>query len=614
MKKLIFIILSVVLINTLCSLSFASFRKGPYLQNVTENSITICWQTDGSTTGTVYYGIGNTNLSETDNTVANFHEVTLNGLTSETEYQYYVTAGADTSSTNTFSTAVSPGSDFSFVAHADNQPINTTTTAHEEAVSKIESLSPRFVVSAGDMWQTNDSNHVQTFFDIESDLLKKITLFPARGNHEYINLPLNPDRFEQYLSLPTNLVADDADAYYSFDYGNSHFLFINTEPEVGYGTASAQYAAIVSDLDSANANADIKHIFVVMHRAAHSNGTRHGSNENRNLSSVLGPLFVEHNVDIVFQGHDHMYERFHPEGTDGPLTLSGNHSVANPDRITEGVTYVVTGGGGSSLDNVPSAPTTETNATPNLTSRIAKITYEVMQVDVSGNEIEVIVYCVNEDINRNGILDSGEDCDGDGILDTNGSAILDKFTINKSSDIPSCPSLYYWNGADFERSGFLFPGAIPRENEYTDHIPLRQLMLKDNKFVLQIRETEEEKSFIDMTKLIIVDHEADVDIRNIFLERNFLPNPHVRTYEMWYNSSTGLEVLKQNSKMRTLSPVSAIHSVLKNVKSLLETSDDIYVQMNQGETLELTFPYLPLDDEVRDIIFVGEGYYVPLTP
>ena len=117
-----------------------------------------------------------------------------------------------------------------------------------------------------------------------------------------------------------------------------------------------------------------------------------------------------------------------------------------------------------------------------------------------------------------------------------------------------------------------------------------------------------------MTKLIIVDHEADVDIRNIFLERNFLPNPHVRTYEMWYNSSTGLEVLKQNSKMRTLSPVSAIHSVLKNVKSLLETSDDIYVQMNQGETLELTFPYLPLDDEVRDIIFVGEGYYVPLTP
>jgi hypothetical protein len=614
MKKLIFITLSVVLINTMCSLSFASFRKGPYLQNVTKTSITICWQTDGSTTGTVYYGIGNTNLSETDNTVTNFHEVTLNGLTSETEYQYYVTDGEDTSSTNTFSTAVSPGTDFIFVAYGDNQPINTTTTAHEEVVSKIESLSPMFVVNAGDMWQTNKSNHVQTFFDVESDLLKNITLFPARGNHEYIKLARNPDRFEQYLSLPANLVADDADAYYSFDYGNSHFLFINTEPKVGYGTASAQYAAITTDLDSADANTDIKHIFVVMHRAAHSNGTRHGSSENRNLSSVLGPLFVEHNVDTVFQGHDHMYERFHPEGTDGPLTLSGTHSVAYPDRITEGVTYVVTGGGGSSLHNVPSAPTTEINATPNLTSRIAKKTYEVMQVDVYGNEVQVTVYCVNEDINGNGILDSGEDCDGNGILDTDGSATLDKFTIDKSSDTPSCPSLYYWNGTDFERSDFFFPGAIPRENEYTDHIPLGQLMLKDDKYVLQIRETEEEKSFIDMTKLIIVDHEADVDIRKIFLERNSLPDPHVRTYEMWYNSSTGLEVLKQNSKMRTLTPVSAIHSVLKNVESLLETSDDIYVQMNQGETLELTFPYLPLDDEVRDIIFVAEGYYVPLTP
>lgn len=613
MKKLFFITISVVLIATMCGLSFASFRKGPYLQNVTENSITICWQTDGSTTGTVHYGIGNTNLSETDNTVTNFHEVILNGLTSETEYQYYVTAGADTSSTNTFSTAVSPGTDFRFVAYGDDQSISSTT-AHEEVASKIESLSPRFIGNVGDMWATNDSNDVQTFFDVESDLLKNVTLFPARGNHEYINLARNPDRFEQYLSLPTNLVADNADAYYSFDYGNSHFLFINTEPEVGYGTASAQYTAIVSDLDSADANADIAHIFVVMHRAAHSNGARHGSSENPNLSSVLGPLFVEHDVDIVFQGHDHMYERFHPEGTDGPLTLAGNHSVANPDNITEGVTYIVTGGGGASLDNVPSAPTTETNATPNLTSRIAKKTYEVMQVDVAGNEVEVTVYCVNEDINRNGILDSGEDCDGDGILDTDGSAILDKFTIDKSSVLPSCPSVYFWNGSDFERSGFLFPGAIPRENEYTDHIPLGQLVLKDDKYVLQIRETEEETSFIDMARLIIVDHGDDIDIRNFFLERNSLPNPHVRTYEMWYNSNAGLEILKQNSKTRTLTPVSAVHSVLNNVENLLETSDDIYVQMNQGETLELTFPYLPLDDEVRDIIFVGEGYYVPLTP
>jgi M6 family metalloprotease-like protein len=194
-------------------------------------------------------------------------------------------------------------------------------------------------------------------------------------------------------------------------------------------------------------------------------------------------------------------------------------------------------------------------------------------------------------------------------ISTSGSIMIATLSVGGP---PSCPSLYFWNGNDYERRGFIFPGAIPRENEYRDHIPLPYLTLKDGMYYLQIRETEPEKSFIDMTKLIIVDHSSDVDIRDFFLNRKSKSAPHTRTYEMWYNSNVALEILKQNTYITVLSPISAEHSVIGDVRDQLQFSDDIYVRMLTGDIITLIFPFIPLRDEVRDFIFVGEGFYVPL--
>jgi hypothetical protein len=181
-------------------------------------------------------------------------------------------------------------------------------------------------------------------------------------------------------------------------------------------------------------------------------------------------------------------------------------------------------------------------------------------------------------------------------------------------EMPSCPSLYFWNGNDYERRGWLFPGAMPRKNEYRDHIPLNHLVLKDGQYYLQIRETEPENSFIDMSKLIIVDHSADVDIRDFFMDRKSELAPHTRTYEMWYNSNIAVDALKENSISKVLSPLTAIHSVIGDVRPQLRSADNVYVRMRTGDIITLTFPYLPLQDEIRDFIFVGEGFYVPIIP
>jgi predicted MPP superfamily phosphohydrolase len=59
------------------------------------------------------------------------------------------------------------------------------------------------------------------------------------------------------------------------------------------------------------------------HHPIYSSAGRHGSDTE--LRVILEPLFVKYGVDIVFQGHDHAYERVKPQ---------------------KGITYFVSGAGG----------------------------------------------------------------------------------------------------------------------------------------------------------------------------------------------------------------------------------------------------------------------------
>jgi 3',5'-cyclic AMP phosphodiesterase CpdA len=47
------------------------------------------------------------------------------------------------------------------------------------------------------------------------------------------------------------------------------------------------------------------------HHPLYSSGGRHGS--DLRLRETLEPLFVQHNVSVVFTGHDHFYERTKPQ-------------------------------------------------------------------------------------------------------------------------------------------------------------------------------------------------------------------------------------------------------------------------------------------------------------
>jgi hypothetical protein len=104
--------------------------------------------------------------------------------------------------------------------------------------------------------------------------------------------------------------------YYSFKPGpqNVRFLaFDSTYPD------PEQIAWLQKELEDSREEWKIPYF----HHPPYSSGSRHGSQVD--LRATLEPLFLKHNVSVVFTGHDHIYERVKPQ---------------------QGIVYFVVGSGG----------------------------------------------------------------------------------------------------------------------------------------------------------------------------------------------------------------------------------------------------------------------------
>jgi 3',5'-cyclic AMP phosphodiesterase CpdA len=149
-------------------------------------------------------------------------------------------------------------------------------------------------------------------------------VLPALGNHD-----IHTDRGAPLLSnfvLPRNSATGDS-RFYSFRQANALFLCLDVESSP-YGYGSAQYGWLVETL----ASSDAEWKFVYFHEPPYSSAGGNGV-----IRLILSPLFERYGVDVVFCGHEHLYERTFPIRDFG---------FAGP-----GVVYVTEGGGGADLDS-----------------------------------------------------------------------------------------------------------------------------------------------------------------------------------------------------------------------------------------------------------------------
>lgn len=323
-KSLVGVILSLLLMTLIAGWAVASpaptladgveLAKGPYVQRVTTTSAVVRWEAGDGVAASFEYGTTsqygqNALVSRTGNLQ---ERVQLSGLKPYTRY-YYRVLGQDGEpiASASFKTLAGPEhGKISFVAWGDNR---TNHGIHGQLANLIAGARPDFVLNVGDLVESGRRQaDWDTFFVLERELLARAPLFSAIGNHEE-DSPL----YFSLFSLPGN------ERWYSFDSGPAHLVALDVVFS-DFGPGSPQYAWLEKDL----AETDRPWKVVFLHYPPYSFTPFRGGVDS--VKQALTPLFEKYDVQLVFSGHNHHYQR----------------------NVVNGVTYVVTGGGGAPLHPV----------------------------------------------------------------------------------------------------------------------------------------------------------------------------------------------------------------------------------------------------------------------
>lgn len=129
---------------------------------------------------------------------------------------------------------------------------------------------------------------------------------PVPGNHEYVTA--NAAGYFEYFGASAG---DPVKGYYSYNLGTWHVVALNSECSAigGCGADSPEVQWLKEDLAAHPATCTLAY----WHIPRFSSGL-HGSNE---AMQTLWQTAVDGGVDVVLNGHDHLYERFAPMDTNG---------------------------------------------------------------------------------------------------------------------------------------------------------------------------------------------------------------------------------------------------------------------------------------------------------
>jgi len=178
-----------------------------------------------------------------------------------------------------------------------------------------------------------------------------VKFYASLGNHDNAK-----ERFYKFFNM-------NGESYHTFKHGNVRFFALDSnymDPR--------QIDWIKAQLNDAS---ETNWKICFFHHPLYSSGRFHGPATD--LRQLLEPLFIQYDVDVVFSGHDHLYERTRPIG---------------------GVVYVTTGAGGAELyPRAASNPFTVAFANERHSYTVIEISGHVMhlrQIDEDGREVDTV--------------------------------------------------------------------------------------------------------------------------------------------------------------------------------------------------------------------------------
>ena len=309
----------------------ATLTRGPYMNTATQSNIIIRWRTDVATNSKVSFGTtaGSLTQSVTDNTSTTEHIVTVPGLSANTQYYYSIGSTTQTlqgDASNYFKTMPIVGSTqkVRVLAMGDmgNNSTNQVNVRNAYAAFNGSNYTDVWMLMGDNAYNAGtDAEYQSGFFNIyQGSLTKNHVLWPSPGNHDYANSTARQaDHVIPYydmFSLPklgeAGGVASNTEAFYSYNYGNIHFIALDSYGwETGstrlYDTLGPQAVWLKQDL-AANTQ---KWTVAYFHHPPYTMGSHNSDTESEliNMRGKIIPILERYNVDLVLNGHSHCYER-----------------------------------------------------------------------------------------------------------------------------------------------------------------------------------------------------------------------------------------------------------------------------------------------------------------
>jgi 3',5'-cyclic AMP phosphodiesterase CpdA len=244
-----------------------------------------------------------TEAYSTDQGPAHAHSVTFGGLKPGAEYLYRVGDGQQAwSEWISFRTASAEPQPFTFLYFGDAQ--TRIRSAWSRVVRKAVETAPdaRLAIHAGDLINNYDRDGQWCeWHEAAAWLHRTVPAMPVPGNHEYGRDEAGGRRitvnWRPQFTLPLNGAPGLEETNYFIDFQGVRFVALNSNEKL------QEQAAWLDNLLEHNPN---RWTVVFFHHPVYS-GAR--GRDNKAVREAWQPVFDRRGVDLVLNGHDHVYAR-----------------------------------------------------------------------------------------------------------------------------------------------------------------------------------------------------------------------------------------------------------------------------------------------------------------
>ena len=236
---------------------------------------------------------------------------------------FYVKPAKEVSETKSVPAQSTSSEGFTFIAFGDSRG----GSKEQKTLAKLmKEVVPNVVIHTGDLTSKGTSQEInEDVLELYKGVFSFDKFYPSLGNHDYATKKGEP--FIETFELPGN------ERYYYFHEGDTLFIALDTNDPL-----NEEPNEMIPWRRKTLAVQGKKATWIVgyFHHPPYSSGASHGS--DLRVREKIVPILEKYNVDVVFTGHDHNYQR--------------TCEILNNTCVQNGVLYIVTAGGGAPLYSV----------------------------------------------------------------------------------------------------------------------------------------------------------------------------------------------------------------------------------------------------------------------